>query len=104
MSNEPAVEAGSVSVVELRAILRVFASMHSNAGDLATRFIALRAAKLANEVTLVVNRETVTCPEMEAGIKELRLSELKEKRRQLSKELNMLDREEQGIIAINKTA
>ncbi|MCK1402049.1 hypothetical protein IVB45_17400 [Bradyrhizobium sp. 4] len=100
-----AAELQKVLLPDLRELLHAFVQCNSRSSDLPTRFIALRAANLAKEVSSVLTPHKDTrSPEVEAGIRELRLNELLEQRRELSKQIDALDAEERKIKSIDKNA
>ncbi|MFT4117486.1 hypothetical protein [Bradyrhizobium sp.] len=99
-----AAEQRFLTLQELGCTLDTFAIGHSSDRDLAARFIALRASNLKREVDAVLKRQVDTIPEIVAGMKELRLTELRERRRELSRQIDALDAEERGIRAVDKSA
>jgi hypothetical protein len=102
MSDRPAAE---VSLPDLRDLLNAFVLRNSHDRDLGTRFIAARADNLRKEISSVMDPSGSRMPaEIEAGIRELRLKELLDQRRELSKQIDALDAEERNIKSLDKTA
>lgn len=91
-----------ISLRELHETLQAFSERNSHHPDLATRFIALRAVSLKKEIMSVLNRRTDDAPEVAAGMRELRLSELLDERRRLSTEMDALATEERGLLGAAK--
>ncbi|MBR0855462.1 hypothetical protein [Bradyrhizobium liaoningense] len=104
MSDAATTEARQVTLPDLRDLLKAFVFRASDDRDLATRFIAARAGVLMKEVSSVLDRNTDRMPEVEAGIRELRLKELHDQRRKLSQQIDALDAEERSIRSLDKSA